>query len=353
MTHRAFSRRRFVRSAAWVLMLASFLLSARVALAADPVETPKLPVDVGTEFKAKDSLNIGEETSADAKNCLDGLTWPLSDFNVRCDVSNGHGDMLVRFPSPIVSGDVLNDLVAMEWHVARDKDKQPIKAPAVVVVHESGSNMAVGRVFAQGLQMRGFHTFMIQLPFYGERRQGRKRPENADLFTAIRQAVADVRRARDAVAVLPFVDASHIALQGTSLGGFVSATSASLDDGYQTVYLLLAGGELFDMIQTGERDTAKVRQELEKAGLVGDKLKELVNRIEPTRIAHRLKPQATWLYSGKHDNVVPLKNALALAKAAKLDQMHHIQMNADHYSGVVYLPFVISHIERQIRAATR
>jgi pimeloyl-ACP methyl ester carboxylesterase len=311
----------------------------------------KLVVAYGTEYDAQDSLNVGQEPLADAKKCLKGLTWPAEKFAVRCDKPPKRGDYLVRFPAPIKSGEPINDLVAMEWHLARDKNNRPIKAPAIVVVHESGSNMAVGRLFAKGLQMRGFHTFMLHLPHYGERRKGRRRPTDGDLFIAIRQAVADVRRARDAVAVLPLVDASNISLQGTSLGGFVSATSASLDHGYDSVFLLLAGGDLFDLIQNGKRDTAKVRERLAKAGLQGDKLRELVNRIEPTRIAHRLNPQTTWLYSGKFDTVVPLKNALALGQAAKLDKMHHIQMNSDHYTGIVFIPFVISHIERQIRAA--
>ena len=313
---------------------------------------PRKPsIKYGTEFSAKDTLDIGEEASPDAKKCLEGLTWPVTDFSVRCDAPPKRGDYLVRFPSAIKSGDAVNDLVSMEWHVARDKEQRPIKTPAIVVVHESGSSMTVGRLFAKGLQMRGFHTFMLHLPHYGERRRGKRRPAHADLFTAIRQGVADVRRARDAVAVLPNVDATHIALQGTSLGGFVSATSASLDDGYDTVFLLLAGGELFELIENGKRDTAKVREELAKAGLSGEKLKRLVQRIEPTRIAHRLDAKSTWLYSGKFDTVVPLKNALALGQAAKLDDMHHILMSADHYTGVVYLPFVISHIERKIRAA--
>jgi len=42
--------------------------------------------------------------------------------------------------------------------------------------------------------------------------------------------------------------------------------------------------------------------------------------------------------------VVPLKNALLLAKAAHLTATHHIQLEATHYSGIIYLPFLISHI---------
>ncbi len=60
-------------------------------------------------------------------------------------------------------------------------------------------------MFARGLQHRGFHTFLLHLPYYGHRREG-ERPDDTLFFTLIRQAIADVRRARDAVASLPLVD---------------------------------------------------------------------------------------------------------------------------------------------------
>jgi dienelactone hydrolase len=237
----------------------------------------------------------------------------------------------------------------MEWYAARNDQGQPIAARAIVVIHESGSAMTVGRVIARGLREHGLHTFLLQLPHYGLRRTGGKRPENANMMTLMRQSIADARRARDAVAVLPWVDSSHIALQGTSLGGFVSATTAGLDFGYDSVYLLLAGGEIHDLIRNGQKDSAKVREELAKAGLVGEKLQSLARTIEPTRVAHRLDPQRTWLYSGSFDTVVPPRNANALAKAAGLDQEHHVRMLANHYSGIMFLPYVLDQIQQQVK----
>lgn len=208
--------------------------------------------------------------------------------------------------------------------------------------------MTVGRLFARGLRLQGLHAFLLHLPYYGERRTGDKRPRDANVVTGMRQAIADVRRARDAVAALPMIDTSHIGLQGTSLGGFVSATSACLDHGYDSVFLMLAGGDLYNLIENGEKDAAKVRETLAEAGLSGEKLRLLAWTIEPTRVAHRLDPQRTWLYSASHDTVVPPKNAIALAKAAHLDKQHHIPMLANHYSGIVYLPTVLADIHKQI-----
>ncbi len=255
---------------------------------------------------------------------------------------------MIRFPSPVETDNASNDLVAIEWHAARDDSGELIDAPAVVVVHESGRAMTVGRLFARGFQQRGLHAFLLHLPHYGARRGEGQARETDNVIVSIRQAVADVRRARDAVAVLPKVDSKNISLQGTSLGGFVSATTAGLDHGYQAVFLMLAGGDLYDMLQHGQRDAAKVRERLEEAGLTGEKLKSLIYHIEPNRLAHRYDIERTWLYSGTKDTVVPLRNAQSLAKAAGLTKTHHIHMNADHYSGIVYLPFVLNHMARKI-----
>lgn len=304
----------------------------------------------GKKFAARDSLASVKDDSDDARRCLAQLIWKAGTFDVRCDAAEKGkpGDAIVRFPSPLDSGDETNDLVAMEWYFARDETGRAVKAPAVVVVHESGRDMAVGRTMARGLRLLGLHAFLLQLPNYGYRRGKAKQVDAAQLVVHMRQGVADVRRARDAVFVMPWVDRSHIALQGTSLGGFVAATAGALDGGYDSVFLMLAGGNLYDLIENGEKDTAKVKKKLADAGFEGEKLKSLLQIIEPTRIAHRLSPPRTWLYSGRYDKVVPMKNALALASAARLDESHHIRMAANHYTGIIFLPKILSHIHRQI-----
>lgn len=316
---------------------------------ADEGASPEIERLIDVRLRANDSLEPGEEPSADARDCLQGLIWPPDEFPVHCQAPRAErGDVLVRFPSPVKSGVDQNDLVAMEWYVARDDQGRPKSARAVVVIHESGSQMTVGRMFATGLRHQGLHAFLLNLPYYGERRPADRSRRDANFITVMRQAIADARRAKDAVASLPLVDESHIALQGTSLGGFVSATTASLDRAYDSVFILLAGGELYELIQTGKRDTVKVREKLAEAGLDDDELRTLLWNIEPTRVAHRLDPQRTWLFSGSFDTVVPPKHAHALANAAHLESDHHVVLLADHYTGIVYLPFVLDYIGKQV-----
>jgi predicted peptidase len=116
---------------------------------------------------------------------------------------------------------------------------------------------------------------------------------------------------------------------------------------------MLAGGNLYDVLMNGRRETAEARQRLEKQGLTGDKLKALLWRIEPTRIAHRLDPQRTWLYSADEDPVVPIANALALARAAGLDASHHIRVAANHHTAIIYFPVILQQLSDQLRTLVK
>lgn len=303
---------------------------------------------VGNSFQAQDSLRIDGHASEDEQLCLEGLAWPPTEFSVDITAGRGREDFLVRFPSACPSGDERVDRVAMEWYARRDETGQLIEAPAIVVVHEIGSNMAFGRLMAKGLNTRGFHTFLVHLPSYGERRIPERARWYGSLFAAMKQGIADVRRARDAVAVLPGVDARCIALQGTSFGGFVASLAGALDQRFDAVFLTMSGGDLYSILQEGQRDAAKVRDGLKKSGLTDDELKSLAYQVEPNRLAHRLNPSLTWVYSGLYDTVVPPACTLSLVRAAGLNPRHHVCMPADHYLGALYLPIILNHMSEQI-----
>jgi dienelactone hydrolase len=326
----------------WVL-----LLWLAPALAFGDDRSPS-EFEVGNKFAATDTLECGEEASKDAQECLDNLSWPRAKFTVHLEAPEpGRGTYLVRFPSARPIGDSKNDLVSMEWYAARDSKNSICRAPAVVVVHESGRGMTVGRLIARGLNGEGLHAFLLHMPGYGARRVDG--PQKLDqLIPSLQQAIADVRRARDAVAALPVVDPSVVGLQGTSLGGFVTATVAGLDDGYDRVFILLAGGNLHDVVLNGSKDAAKTKEKLLAAGVTEEQIKEHARYIEPLRLAHRINRDETWLYSGKCDDVVPPRCSLALAKAAKLPEGHHIELAADHYSGIIFLPHVLQEIKQRM-----
>ncbi|MFN9434413.1 MAG: alpha/beta hydrolase family protein, partial [Planctomycetota bacterium] len=298
------------------------------------------------------ALRLDQEESADARQCLSELAWSSDTFEVvlepATDAVRSQGcDAIVRFPSPVDTGDQVNDLAAMEWYQA-EIDGNVVKdrpCPAVVVVHESGRGMTVGRMIARGLSKEGVHALMLQLPSYGLRRGngGSGQPGEA-MISAMKQGVCDARRAFDAVRVLPGVDPNRVGIQGTSLGGFVVATVCGIDSAYHRSIILLAGGDLYSVLQNGDRDASKTRDELRKLGLSLESIRPIIYSVEPLRLAHRVASSKTWLYSGTHDTVVPPACSKAFVDAARLPANQHIEMPADHYSGVVFLPGVIRQI---------
>jgi dienelactone hydrolase len=303
---------------------------------------------IGQVFKAADTLAAPVDESVNAMECLSGLCWTGAAFSVRCESTTQIGaNAVFRFPSAKPVGDAINDLVAMEWYAVLDDAGRPVKAPAMVVVHESGSGMTVGRMVARGLRDRGLHAFMMQLPFYGLRRSPEKNRDEQEFAALMSQGIADTRRSLDAVAALPWIDPENVSLQGTSLGGFVAATSSGLDAAYRNVFVLLAGGDLPKLVMTGERETASLRRQLEAKGFIGPTLYELLNRFEPNRLAHRIPANRLWVYSANFDTTVPPTHAESFAKAAGISDDHHIRMPASHYSGVLFLPVVLDQIATQ------
>lgn len=318
------------------------LIASGAVLAADAID--------GKTFPARDSLAAAADDNPDAQSCIDLLTWTPGEFTVSCEEIAGQPyAALVSFPSPRPDGDAANDRVTMEWYRPAATEGMDTTRPAMVVIHESGSNMEAGRLFARTFRERGLNAFLIHLPYYGERRKGGGRPENVDFTGLVRQGIADVRRARDAVAVLPGVDTGQIALQGTSLGGFVAALIGSVDRGYHAVFIMLAGADFYDILQTGQKDTAKLRQKFADAGYEGERLKELLSPVESLRIAHRLDPERTWMYSARDDEVVPIRNARLLAATAGLSPAHQAEMPGGHYSVAVYFPFIVDDVVERLR----
>jgi len=309
---------------------------------------------VGKTFPARDTLASQPEESPEAKECLAGLVWKPVEFEVTVEAGSDPAmEGLVRFQSPKPNGVAQNDRVALEWYAAKDESGNVIDAPAIVVVHESGSKMEVGRIFAKALHAQGLHAFMIQLPFYGVRRPDGVRSDGRHFEATMKQGIADVRRARDAVAALPHVDRTNIAVQGTSLGGFVASTTAGLDRGFDSVHLMVSGGDLYGLVTNGQREAGQLREMLAEAGYTGDKLRGLFAQVEPLRLAHRLDPQTTWLFSATRDQVVPPLHAFKLAEAAKLTDDHHTRLWADHYTGIIYVPVVVDAIAKHVKATVR
>jgi len=299
-----------------------------------------------------DTLSKLVDASADAQEALDGLRWTAAEFNVSStplDRATDEADSLIRFPSPLPCGIEQCDIATLHWYAALDQDGNPISAPAVVVIHESGSRQTIGRLFARAFRDKGIHAFLLSLPNYGPRRSNVTPGTAESLLIRMKQGIADARRAKDVVASIPCIDSEHIGLQGISLGGFVASTTAGLDPAYHSVFIMLAGGDLAGIILKGGDVAAKVRARLKDMGVSEADVQKLAWPVEPLRVAHRLRPERTWVYTASHDQIIPAENAKKLVDAAKLDKNHQVMLTADHYTGVIYYPLLLNQMIEQLR----
>lgn len=296
-------------------------------------------------FKATDTPRASTDNNTEARAVLERFAWVPVDFDVRCTATPGLAyDALVRFPSPMPSGERWADEAVLQWYAARGADGKAIEAPAVLMVHSLHPRMVIANQIARDFARRGLHAFVIQMPGYGLRWGGEDQHPGVTVLEHGRQAVADCLRARDAIRSLPNIRPGPIALQGTSLGGFVAATAGGIDPAFDPVILFISGGDGYGALTHGLHDALYLRQALERKGYHGETLRDLLEPVEPLRVAHRLNPARTWLISASDDVTIPKASSDALARAVGLDIEHHITLNATHYTIAVMLPAVTCHM---------
>lgn len=301
-------------------------------------------------YQATDTLMAEAEPGTDAAAMLDQFRWERQTFDVKRIASPSEtlqlegrlktdAQTMLTFPSPLPredDGEAVNTVV-LEWFAAEGVAADA-SAPAVLVLDILDGRMLISRAFARALSQQGIHAFVMHMPSYGLRPIDRFMLEGELFFELCTQAVADARRARDVIAALPEVEDDRISIQGTSLGGFIASAAAAVDPVFDNAFILLAGGNLYEMFLNGHREAASIREALARAGFEGERLRELCERIEPTRLAHRLNPATTYLISASNDQVVPAANARALAAAASLGESNHLWLAGDHYSVLLYMP---------------
>lgn len=318
-------------------------------------------------YRATDTFRPdGTDPSPEARKMLHDLAWDPATFDVTVTPPTAYphdnvpdfatdADALVTFASPRPTGPATSPVntVVLEWYKAKPTSAPApgTAVPAVLVLHIMDVRLVVDRGIARTLAQHGINAFLMHLPDYGLRYDPAHSTGGGVRFLQrVHQGVADARRARDVIAALPGNDPRRISLDGTSLGGFVGVVAASLDHAFDHTFIMLAGGDLYTVFTQGTREAAGVRKSLQQAGYTGEKLRALTRTIDPLVLAHRLRPDRTWLYSARGDEVVPAACANALAAAAALPPSHHVWINGDHYTALLTLPWTLRQIEKIVRA---
>lgn len=316
------------------LLLGILLMMSTLIAQADPLN-----------FQAHDTLRATGDDNPDAAAVLDALRWELAEFTVTLTpVPDGREHAwLVTFPSPIPSGDAAQDTVTLRWFPAEDVPPDA-SSPAVLLVHTLHPDLPVARMLARGLALNGIHAFVLEMPGYAHRIPATPLLTGITALIHGSQAIADTRRAADAIRALPpgmGVDPDRLSLQGTSLGSFVAASAAALDGTFAHTFLLLSGGDGVDILTHGDKDAFHVNSALRRYGYTGQRLIDLIAPIEPLTLAHRLDPATTWMFNATHDSVIPEPNARRLAEAIGLDASHHLWLPGNHYTAILLLPGVL------------
>jgi len=250
-------------------------------------------------------------------------------------VTPGYVVSAVRFPSPIVTADVENNSVHAEYF----RPTVPGRRRAVVVLHILGADFALSRYLAARLADRGVAALFVKLPYYGERRPpgGEKRFLSTDVGRSVgslRQGVLDVRRAGNWLADRPEVDSARIGVTGISLGGIVSSLAAAIDPSIHDAAILLAGGDLHEILWTMP-EAARYRRLWVESGRNKQDLQDLLTPLDPLTYAQRLRGKRLIMFAGNVDEVVPPASARALWLAAGRPPI--TWLDCGHYSAAGYL----------------
>ena len=308
---------------------------------------------------AEDSLApaIEADETDEARQVLETLRWPAEAFTVSVTPADGQDfESWVAFASPKPSGDAQIDRVTLRWY--RPESRAASVSEAVLVVHTLHPDMPVATMLCRGLRQRGIHAFLLELPGYGSRVGTTPRMTGVTTLLHAAQAVADCRRAADAIKALSAIQREgfpappeRVALQGTSLGSFIAAAAGSLDHRFSKTFLFLSGGDGADILERGQKDAFHVRRALRSYGYDDAvSLRKLISPIEPLTIAHRLDPATTWMFNARDDTVVPAENANRLAAEIGLAPEHHVWMPGQHYTSFLLLPGVLEKIAGELTA---
>lgn len=322
-------------------------------------------------FEVRDTLRVVEDQDADVEAVLGQLRYELETFSVQAKVMENDrlGRVMLQYPSPsrgVEAATLPGDDVAMVWHVARDDKGEPMKAPAMLIVHSMHPQAVVATMLANSLAAKGVHAFVIRMPGFHPRgrvdlnqalagvlAKGRRLPKLSvhpavDAVASGRAAVREIRRAKDVITAMPHVQGDRVGAAGVSLGAFALASAAALDDAFDPVVLFLGGADGVEVVETGLHDARRLRNHFERLGIDEAMRQGVFSSLSPGRVAHRLNPETTWMISADSDTIVRPDNARAMATGIGLDPKHHVFVRANHYTAALYLPGAVELMVQQM-----
>ncbi len=306
---------------------------------------PAPPPEKGTvQFTpADDQTNIPERYRLTAQKFEYEmkLKFELKTTGVRVDT--------LTFPSAVKSPHPENNTVYAEYYRPMNV-KGPI--PAVIILDITGGDQSLSRGLGTALAARGIGGLFVQMAYYGPRRPPNTKlkllsPDINLTQAAFRQTVLDLRLATAWLESRPEVDHKRLGIMGTSLGSFVAALTAEMEPKLGRCAVLLGGGGFVD----GYYDHPKAKpyiQVYEALGGSKEKLKPLLEPIDPLTCAANLKTHKLLILAAKNDTIVPPRMAEALWQASGKQEI--VWFSGDHYTAIFHILKALDQLEKHFGA---
>ncbi len=252
----------------------------------------------------------------------------------------------LSYPSPVVTPVRQNNTVPAEYYLPKGAGLAGRRYPAVICMHILDGNEALTDLVCTVLASRSIPALSFKLPYYGQRGLPGGPKAIADdperLAGAVAQAGEDVRRTVDLLASRPEIDPQRIGITGISLGGIIAATAIGGEPRLHRAALLLAGGDLLDIINHARetRPIVEMLARLPPAGRAAIEAK--LTQVDPLRFAPAVRDRAragrVLMINASQDEVVPRRCTEKLAEALGIADRVVWLEGLGHYTALAELP---------------
>jgi dienelactone hydrolase len=310
--------------------VANRLLLALVALA--PAGCFVRSYDLGSP--ARPALALPDEVQARfAYEAVDPACVRLERLDLDEDTARvWSGSFTLHLP-----GDHEPLLVSFEFWQAREAAP---RAPAIVITPILGGGRSLAVYHCRAFTESGMHAVLVDR---GTRVLKRTWPID-DVERQLRRAVAGRRAVVDWLSARPEVDPRRLGAFGISMGGILTSVLLAAEPRLGSGVVALAGGDVPGIITRSEEGRL-VEWRAQKAldlsigeGEVETRLRACLPS-DPVHMAQFVDARRVMFVTTRWDDVVPLENQELLWRALGSPQRYDLP--AGHYSGIIYLPWVM------------
>lgn len=242
----------------------------------------------------------------------------------------------LSFPSAVETAYTENNRVPLHYFLPAEGDGP---FPAVVILHYWGaSDIRIEQTLSLDLARKGVASVIVTLPYHMGRTPAGSRsgelaivPDPVRLRAMMQQSVSDTRRAVDFLQSRPEVNASRIAITGTSLGSIVASLVLAVEPRFRSAAFMLGGADLAHILWHSSRVVAQ-RDQLRSRGFTEEKLRAELADIEPLNYLKERTAVPTLVIGGKYDTVIPPADTRKLINA--LPNSSSIWLDTGHYGGI-------------------